>query len=62
MKTSLVALALGAFLTTGLAAAETPRPNIVYTIVRPGAPWGLPLAERMLPQALRATEFDSTRR
>ena len=25
----------------------------VYTVVRPGAPWGLPLAERTLPQALR---------
>ncbi len=24
----------------------------VYTVVRPGAPWGLPLAERTLPQAL----------
>lgn len=25
----------------------------VYNVVRPGAPWGLPLAERLLPQALR---------
>jgi arylsulfatase A-like enzyme len=25
----------------------------VYTVVRPGAPWGLPLAERTLAQALR---------
>ncbi len=25
----------------------------VYTVVRPGAPWGLPLEERTLPQALR---------
>jgi arylsulfatase A-like enzyme len=24
----------------------------VYNVVRPGAPWGLPLAERLLPQAL----------
>ncbi len=24
----------------------------VYSVVRPGAPWGLPLAERLLPQAL----------
>ncbi len=24
----------------------------VYSVVRPGAPWGLPLAERILPQAL----------
>ena len=29
----------------------------VYTIVRPGAPWGLPLAERTLPQALRAAGY-----
>ena len=25
----------------------------VYNVVRPGAPWGLPLAERLLPQALK---------
>jgi arylsulfatase A-like enzyme len=29
----------------------------VYTIVRPGAPWGLPLAERTLPQALREAGY-----
>lgn len=29
----------------------------VYTIVRPGAPWGLPLAERTLPQALREVGY-----
>ena len=29
----------------------------VYTVVRPGAPWGLPLAERMLPQALREAGY-----
>ena len=29
----------------------------VYTIVRPGAPWGLPLAERLLPQALREAGY-----
>ena len=29
----------------------------VYSIVRPGAPWGLPLAERTLPQALRAAGY-----
>lgn len=29
----------------------------VYSVVRPGAPWGLPLAERTLPQALRETGY-----
>lgn len=29
----------------------------VYTIVRPGAPWGLPLGERTLPQALREAGY-----
>ena len=29
----------------------------VYTIVRPGAPWGLPLNERILPQALREAGY-----
>jgi arylsulfatase A-like enzyme/dienelactone hydrolase len=29
----------------------------VYTVVRPGAPWGLPLAERTLPQALREVGY-----
>lgn len=29
----------------------------VYTVVRPGAPWGLPLAERLLPQALREAGY-----
>jgi arylsulfatase A-like enzyme len=29
----------------------------VYTVVRPGAPWGLPLAERTLPQALRGAGY-----
>jgi arylsulfatase A-like enzyme len=29
----------------------------VYTIVRPNAPWGLPLAERTLPQALREAGY-----
>jgi arylsulfatase A-like enzyme len=29
----------------------------VYTIVRPGAKWGLPLAERLLPQALREAGY-----
>ena len=29
----------------------------VYSIVRPGAPWGLPLAERTLPQALREAGY-----
>lgn len=31
----------------------------VYTIVRPGAPWGLPLAERTLPQALCEAGYTS---
>lgn len=29
----------------------------IYTIVRPGAPWGLPLNERTLPQALREAGY-----
>jgi arylsulfatase A-like enzyme len=29
----------------------------VYNVVRPGAPWGLPLAERTLPQALREVGY-----
>ena len=29
----------------------------VYTVVRPGAPWGLPLSERTLPQALREAGY-----
>ena len=29
----------------------------VYSVVRPGAPWGLPLAERTLPQALREVGY-----
>lgn len=29
----------------------------VYTIVRPNAPWGLPLSERLLPQALREVGY-----
>ncbi len=29
----------------------------VYNVVRPGAPWGLPLAERTLPQALREADY-----
>jgi len=29
----------------------------VYTVVRPGAPWGLPLAERLLPQALKEAGY-----
>ena len=29
----------------------------VYTVVRPGAPWGLPLNERTLPQALREAGY-----
>lgn len=31
----------------------------VYTVVRPGAPWGLPLAERTLPQALREAGYET---
>lgn len=31
----------------------------VYTIVRPGAPWGLPLAERTLPEALREAGYQT---
>ncbi len=31
----------------------------VYTVVRPGAPWGLPLAERLLPQALREAGYST---
>jgi arylsulfatase A-like enzyme len=31
----------------------------VYTIVRPGAPWGLPLAERTLASALRAAGYET---
>lgn len=31
----------------------------VYTIVRPGAEWGLPLAERTLPQALREAGYET---
>lgn len=31
----------------------------VYTVVRPGAPWGLPLAERTLAQALRAAGYET---
>ncbi len=29
----------------------------VYNVVRPGAPWGLPLAERTLPEALREAGY-----
>jgi len=29
----------------------------VYTVVRPGAPWGLPLSERMLSQALQEAGY-----
>ncbi len=29
----------------------------VYNVVRPGAPWGLPLAERILPQALKEAGY-----
>jgi arylsulfatase A-like enzyme/dienelactone hydrolase len=29
----------------------------VYNVVRPGAPWGLPLEERLLPQALREVGY-----
>lgn len=31
----------------------------VYSVVRPGAPWGLPLAERTLPQALRQAGYST---
>lgn len=31
----------------------------VYTVVRPGAPWGLPLAERTLPQALHEAGYET---
>jgi arylsulfatase A-like enzyme len=31
----------------------------VYNVVRPGAPWGLPLAERTLPQALREAGYET---
>lgn len=31
----------------------------VYSVVRPGAPWGLPLAERTLPQALREAGYST---
>lgn len=31
----------------------------VYTIVRPGAPWGLPLAERTLANALRESGYET---
>lgn len=31
----------------------------VYTVVRPGAPWGLPLSEQTLPQALREAGYTS---
>jgi arylsulfatase A-like enzyme len=33
--------------------------NGVYTVVRPNAPWGLPLAERTLPQALREAGYET---
>ncbi|HQX51521.1 MAG TPA: arylsulfatase [Planctomycetaceae bacterium] len=32
----------------------------VYTIVRPNAPWGLPLPERTLPQALREAGYTTS--
>ena len=38
-----------AALMTGRYATQTS----VYTVVRPGAPWGLPLSERILPQTLK---------
>lgn len=31
----------------------------VYNVVRPGAPWGLPLAERILPQALKDAGYST---
>jgi len=31
----------------------------VYTVIRPNAPWGLPLAERTLPQALREAGYET---
>ncbi len=31
----------------------------VYNVVRPGAPWGLPLAERILPQALKEAGYST---
>jgi arylsulfatase A-like enzyme len=31
----------------------------VYSVVKPGAPWGLPLAERTLPQALREAGYET---
>ena len=32
----------------------------VYNVVRPGAPWGLPLAERILPQALKEAGYSTS--
>ena len=31
----------------------------VYNVVRPGAPWGLPLAERIMPQALKEAGYST---
>ena len=31
----------------------------VYTVVRPNAPWGLPLGERLLPQALKEVGYET---
>jgi arylsulfatase A-like enzyme len=31
----------------------------VYNVVRPGAPWGLPLTERLLPQALKDVGYST---
>ena len=31
----------------------------VYNVVRPGAPWGLPLAERILPQVLKDAGYST---
>lgn len=31
----------------------------VYSVIRPNAPWGLPLAERTLPQALREVGYET---